>query len=166
MAATVLPVHVPTNAEASSHLVTSIGNDGTLTVKDATTGQPVTMRLGVIGISGQLTLVAVGPGRHEATIAPEVKAVECLRGPPTSYEGCDHVSAEDDREDPTEEADIGGNPEDEEDDRDDGQGSEDVARDVEHARYLRVSPAVPDDSSVRSFPDSSALSRPCQRSEG
>jgi len=133
MAASALPVHIPTNAEASSHLVRNISADGTITVIDATTNQPVTMRMGVINVSGQLTLVAVGPGRHEPTIAPGIKAVECLRGPPTTYEGCDHVSAEDDREDPAEEADIGGNPEDEEDDRDDGQGSENVARDVEHA---------------------------------
>jgi hypothetical protein len=42
--------------------VTSISNDGTLTVVDATTGGRVTMRLGVISVNGQLTLVAVGPG--------------------------------------------------------------------------------------------------------
>jgi hypothetical protein len=62
MAATTLPVHVPTNAEASSHLVTNLSNDGTITVIDATTGGRVTMRLAVISVSGQLTLVAVGPG--------------------------------------------------------------------------------------------------------
>jgi hypothetical protein len=62
MAATALPVHIPTNGETSSHLVRSISADGTITVLDATTNQPVTMRLGVISVSGQLTLVAVGPG--------------------------------------------------------------------------------------------------------
>ena len=62
MAASALPVHIPTNAEASSHLVTNIAQDGTITVTDATTGGKVTMRLGVISVSGQLTLVAVGPG--------------------------------------------------------------------------------------------------------
>jgi hypothetical protein len=62
MAATVLPTHVPTNAEVSSHIVTSLSNDGSITVKDATTGQPVPMRLAVINVGGQLTLVAVGPG--------------------------------------------------------------------------------------------------------
>jgi hypothetical protein len=31
-------------------------------VKDATTGQTVTMRLAVLSVGGQLTLVAVGPG--------------------------------------------------------------------------------------------------------
>jgi len=62
MPATALPVHIPTNAEASTHLVTNISMDGTITVKDATTGQPTTMRLGVLSVSGQLTLVAVGPG--------------------------------------------------------------------------------------------------------
>jgi len=62
MAATALPVHVPTNAEASSHLVTNVAADGTITVTDATTGGRMTMRLAVISVSGQLTLVAVGPG--------------------------------------------------------------------------------------------------------
>jgi hypothetical protein len=62
MAATVLPTHVPTSLEASSHLVTNISMDGSIQVKDATTGQTVTMRLAVISVSGQLTLVAVGPG--------------------------------------------------------------------------------------------------------
>ena len=62
MAATVLPVHIPTNAEASSHLVTNLSMDGTITVKDATTNQFMTMRLAVISVGGQLTLVAVGPG--------------------------------------------------------------------------------------------------------
>jgi hypothetical protein len=62
MAASALPVHIPTNAEASSHIVTSLSNDGTVTAIDATTGGRVTMRLAVISVSGQLTLVAVGPG--------------------------------------------------------------------------------------------------------
>jgi hypothetical protein len=62
MAATATPPHVPSNAEANSHLVRNISQDGTITVLDATTNQPVTMRLGVISVSGQLTLVAVGPG--------------------------------------------------------------------------------------------------------
>jgi hypothetical protein len=62
MAASALPVHIPTNAESSSHLVTNVAQDGTIAVKDATTGQLVTMRLGVISVGGQLTLVAVGPG--------------------------------------------------------------------------------------------------------
>ena len=62
MAATLLPAHIPTNAEASSHLVTAVSADGMIQVKDATTNQTVTMRLGVLSVSGQLTLVAVGPG--------------------------------------------------------------------------------------------------------
>jgi hypothetical protein len=33
-----------------------------ITVKDATTNQSVTMRLAVISVGGQLTIVAVGPG--------------------------------------------------------------------------------------------------------
>jgi hypothetical protein len=62
MAATALPAHVPTNAEAFSHLVTNVAQDGTITVTDAATGGKVTMRLGVLSVGGQLTLVAVGPG--------------------------------------------------------------------------------------------------------
>jgi hypothetical protein len=62
MAATVLPTHIPTNGESSSHLVTNLSQDGTITVKDATTNQSVTMRLAVISVGGQLTIVAVGPG--------------------------------------------------------------------------------------------------------
>ena len=62
MAASALPAHIPTNSGASSHLVTNVSQDGTLTVKDATTNQTVQMRLAVISVSGQLTLVAVGPG--------------------------------------------------------------------------------------------------------
>jgi hypothetical protein len=33
--ATVLPTHIPTNAEANSHLVTKIAADGAITVTDA-----------------------------------------------------------------------------------------------------------------------------------
>jgi hypothetical protein len=62
MPAVILPTHIPTNAEASSHLVTNLSMDGTVTVKDATTNQSVTMRLAVVSVGGQLTLVAVGPG--------------------------------------------------------------------------------------------------------
>jgi hypothetical protein len=58
----VLPTHIPTNAEASSHLLTNISMDGTIQVKDATTNQTVTMRLAVLSVGGQLTLIAVGPG--------------------------------------------------------------------------------------------------------
>jgi hypothetical protein len=39
-----------------------VSADGTVTVKDATTGQSATMRLAVLSVSNQLTLVAVGPG--------------------------------------------------------------------------------------------------------
>jgi hypothetical protein len=62
VAATALPVHIPTSAEASSHVVTAINADGTITVKDATTGGRLTMRLAVLSVGGQLTMVAVGPG--------------------------------------------------------------------------------------------------------
>jgi len=62
MAATALPVHIPTSAEANAHVVTAINADGTITVKDATTGGRLTMRLAVLSVGGQLTMVAVGPG--------------------------------------------------------------------------------------------------------
>jgi hypothetical protein len=51
MAATVLPTHIPTNAEASSHLLTNISMDGTIQVKDATTNQTLTMRLAVLSLA-------------------------------------------------------------------------------------------------------------------
>jgi hypothetical protein len=62
MPAAALPTHIPTNAEASSHLVLDVSKDGTLTLRDAATNQLTTMRLAVVSVSGQLTLVAVGPG--------------------------------------------------------------------------------------------------------
>jgi hypothetical protein len=62
MPALTLPTHIPTNAETTSHLVTNLSQDGSFQVKDATTNQTVTMRLAVINVAGQLTLVAVGPG--------------------------------------------------------------------------------------------------------
>jgi hypothetical protein len=62
MAATALPAHIPTNAEASAHLVLDVSKDGTITLRDAATNQLTTMRLAVISVSGQLTIVAVGPG--------------------------------------------------------------------------------------------------------
>jgi hypothetical protein len=62
MAATALPIHIPTNSEASSHIVANVSQDGTITVVDAATGGRVQMRLAVISVGGQLTLVAVGPG--------------------------------------------------------------------------------------------------------
>jgi hypothetical protein len=60
MAATATPVHIPTNAESNSHLVTRVNADGSVQVLDATTNAPRTMRLAVLAVSGQLTLVAVG----------------------------------------------------------------------------------------------------------
>jgi hypothetical protein len=60
MAATATPAHIPTNAESNSHLITKVNADGTLQVLDATTQQPRTMRLAVLAVSGQLTLVVVG----------------------------------------------------------------------------------------------------------
>lgn len=63
MAATPLPVHVPTVPdESNAHVIERLNNDGSFTVQDATTGQLTTMRLGVLDVAGQLTLVAVGPG--------------------------------------------------------------------------------------------------------
>jgi hypothetical protein len=62
MATEPLPVHIPTAEEASAHVVERLTNDRTLVVRDATTGQVTTMRLGVTEWDGVLTLVAVGPG--------------------------------------------------------------------------------------------------------
>jgi hypothetical protein len=50
----------PSNAEANSHLVRRVNADGSFQVLDATTGLERTMRLAVLAVSGQLTLVAVG----------------------------------------------------------------------------------------------------------
>lgn len=60
MAATPIPVSPPLNAAANSHLVLRVGQDGYLQVLDATTNQPRNLRLAVVAVSGQLTLVAVG----------------------------------------------------------------------------------------------------------
>jgi hypothetical protein len=58
-----LPVHLPTSDEAPAHLVEHIHADGTATVRDATTGQLTTFRLGIYSIAGSVfALVAVGPG--------------------------------------------------------------------------------------------------------
>ena len=60
MAATPIPVSPPLNAGANSHLVVRVGQDGYLMIVDATTNQPRNLRLAVVAVSGQLTLVAVG----------------------------------------------------------------------------------------------------------
>jgi hypothetical protein len=57
-----VPSHIPTAAETDCHLVLSVGQDGTLTVLDKNTGLKTICRLGVLAVSNQLTLVAVGPG--------------------------------------------------------------------------------------------------------
>jgi hypothetical protein len=58
-----LPVHIPTADEASAHLIESISQDGTALVRDTTTGQLTTVRLGLLLLSGDLWgLIAVGPG--------------------------------------------------------------------------------------------------------
>jgi hypothetical protein len=62
MSAEPLPDHTPTADEIGAHLIEKLNADGTFMVKDATTQQLTTMRLGVLELSGELTLVAVGPG--------------------------------------------------------------------------------------------------------
>jgi hypothetical protein len=62
MAATPLPEHTPTSAEVDAHLVEKIAQDGTLVVHDAVSGQLTTMKIAVLDVGGQLTIVAVGPG--------------------------------------------------------------------------------------------------------
>jgi hypothetical protein len=60
MAATPIPVSPPLNAAANSHLVVRVGQDGYLTVQDATSNQPRNLRLAVVSVAGQRTGVAVG----------------------------------------------------------------------------------------------------------
>jgi hypothetical protein len=58
-----LPVHFPRSDEAPAHLIETIQNDGTAIVKDTTTGQLTTVRLGLFLLSGDIfMLIAVGPG--------------------------------------------------------------------------------------------------------
>jgi len=57
-----VPNHVPTAAEVDCHLITAVNQDGTCTVIDKSSGQKVTIRLGVLSVANQLTIVAVGPG--------------------------------------------------------------------------------------------------------
>jgi hypothetical protein len=58
-----LPVHLPTSDEAPAHLIEKIAADGTAVVKDSTTGQLTTVRLGLYSLAGNVfALVAVGAG--------------------------------------------------------------------------------------------------------
>jgi hypothetical protein len=58
-----LPVHLPTSDEAPAHLVEKIAADGTATVRDSTTGQLTTVRLGLYLMAGNVwAVVAVGAG--------------------------------------------------------------------------------------------------------
>ena len=51
--------HIPTAAETDCHLIERIDADGVL---DKNTGQKTIIRLGVLSVANQLTIVAVGPG--------------------------------------------------------------------------------------------------------
>jgi uridine kinase len=65
------PIHIQTADEASAHLIESIHDDGTATVRDSTTGQVTTVRLGLYLISGNLwALLAVGPVRASGRLNP------------------------------------------------------------------------------------------------
>jgi hypothetical protein len=57
-----IATHIPTAAEVDCHLVERINTDGTIEVCDRSTGKLTFARLGVLSVSNQLTLVAVGPG--------------------------------------------------------------------------------------------------------
>jgi hypothetical protein len=58
-----LPVHLPTSDVAPAHLVEHIHADGTVMVRDSTTGQLTTVRLGLYSLAGNAwALFAVGPG--------------------------------------------------------------------------------------------------------
>ena len=50
----------PLNAATNSHPFVRVSQDGYLTVVDATSNQPRNLRLAVVAVSGQPTLVAVG----------------------------------------------------------------------------------------------------------
>jgi hypothetical protein len=47
-----LPVHLPTSDEAGAHLIERLNADGSAIVRDSTTGQLTTIRLGVDSITG------------------------------------------------------------------------------------------------------------------
>jgi hypothetical protein len=57
-----VPTHIPTASETDCHLIEKIAQDGTCVVLDKNTGQRVIVRLGVLSVANQLTLVAVEPG--------------------------------------------------------------------------------------------------------
>jgi hypothetical protein len=47
-----LPVHLPASDEAGAHLIERLNADGSAIVRDSTTGQLTTIRLGVDSITG------------------------------------------------------------------------------------------------------------------
>jgi hypothetical protein len=57
-----VPDHIPTAEEVGCHLIEKIAQDGTCIVRDANSGQLTTCRLGILEVTNQLTVVAVGPG--------------------------------------------------------------------------------------------------------
>jgi hypothetical protein len=56
------PHRVGTGGETDCHLVEKVNADGSCVVLDKNSGQRVIVRLGVLAVSNQQTLVAVGPG--------------------------------------------------------------------------------------------------------
>jgi hypothetical protein len=62
MAAPPLPPHIPTSNELDAYLIEKIAADGTCVVFNEATGQRTMCRLGILSVSNQLTIVAVGPG--------------------------------------------------------------------------------------------------------
>jgi hypothetical protein len=62
MAAPPIPPHIPTTDEIEAYLIEKIAGDGTCVVFNGSTGQGTVCRLGILSVSNQLTVVAVGPG--------------------------------------------------------------------------------------------------------
>jgi hypothetical protein len=60
--ATTLPDHIGTAGEQGALLIEKVAADGTATVRDPASGQLSVVRLGILDVSGVLTIVAVGPG--------------------------------------------------------------------------------------------------------
>src|SRR5262245_59983043 len=71
MAKPPVPPHIPTDDESNAMLIEKIAADGTCEVFNSDNGQRTVCRLGVASISGQLTIVAVGPVPARAVVSGE-----------------------------------------------------------------------------------------------
>jgi hypothetical protein len=62
MAPPPIPPHIPTAEEIDAYVIEKIAQDGTCVVYNQDTNERTMCRLGILLVSNQLTLVAVGPG--------------------------------------------------------------------------------------------------------